>query len=204
MIDERITKIYSQVIQANVLHVLSKCCQRVVKSTNNVWETSKVRERHAFIRPDQKNRYLLPSSSGLWVNWTLINRLPDLSEDNLDNTLSLCILISFPLTTRTHPDRASKLINQSTNYLSPDPVKYTLRTLGSVFAMVIIPVDLKLTDIHDARARCVAICCHYASGPGRDIGPRLGARSSVRASAQGSEHTGGGSRGQYFSYYLTW
>ena len=104
MIDEQITKIYSQVIQANVLHVLSKCCQRVVKSTNNVWETSKVRERPAFFRPDQKNRYLLPSSSGLWVNWTLINRLPDLSEDNLDNTLSLCILISFPLTTRTRLD----------------------------------------------------------------------------------------------------
>ena len=65
----------------------------------------------------------------------------------------------------------------------------------SVFAIVIIPVDLKLTDIHDARARCVAICYHYASGPGRDIGPRSQARSSVRASAPGSEHTGGGSRG---------
>ena len=54
-----------------------------------------------------------------------------------------------------------------------------------------ITCDLKLTDITpDARVRCVAICYHYASGPGRDIGPR-----SVRASAPGPGHTGGGSRG---------
>ena len=50
------------------------------------------------------NRYLFPSRD--WVHRTLINRLPDLSEDNSDNTLSLCILISFLLTTSTQLDWA--------------------------------------------------------------------------------------------------
>ena len=141
--------------------MLSACGQIYKQCVGNIKSA-----RASCIYPAwQKNRYLLPSS-GLWVHRTLINRLPDLSEDNLDNTLSLCILISFPLTTRTR-------LNRAMMYFNKFGIRYILDRESLIKSFDIHPVDtmyvlsapwgLRITNAHHTRE--LSFTDTFCSGP---------------------------------------